>query len=74
MSIFIVTYLSKSKKPQTKKFTTSANSSDDASFNFRKSGIKYLKVFNIKESTSNCLGNIFPDLQNLKDKLENEEN
>ena len=73
MSIFIVTYLIKSKNPQTRKFTTTANTSDDASFNFRKSGIKYLKVLSIKESTSNCLGNIFPDLQDLKDKLEDEE-
>ena len=72
MSIYIVTYLTKSKKPQTKKFSTSANNVDDASFNFKKSCIKYIKILNIKESTSNCLGNIFPDLQILKDKLENE--
>lgn len=66
---FIVKYLTDHKKPFLKKANIIAIDEDEARFNFKKSGLRYSKIVGVEESSSNTIGNIFPDLLKLKKEL-----
>jgi len=79
MGIYEVTYVSfafKNDKGQdvekTKTHLVTANNKEDAEKVFKNENIKHKRITSINEDNSNTIGNMFPELMKLREKLKSE--